>query len=69
MAYALADLRFLCRKVGLAAWKGSSFEEEEISLVETLKQFDDEVVKKYFQERMEALKSGEEVAFDVYPQY
>ena len=69
MAYALADLCYLRRKVGLAAWKGSSFEEEEISLVETLKQFDDEVVKKYFQERMEALKSGEEVAFDVYPQY
>lgn len=69
MAYALADLRHNRRQVGFAAWKGSSLEEEEISLVETLKQFDEETVKKYFQERTNALKSGEEMAFNVYPQY
>jgi hypothetical protein len=69
LAYTLADLRYQQRKIGLATWKGSTFEEEEISILETLKQFDQHVVKKHFQERANALMRGEEISFDVYPQY
>lgn len=69
LAYALADLRYLKGKTPLAAWKGSSFEEEEISIVQTLKLFDAQLVKQHFQERTNDLKNGRAVYFDVYPQY
>jgi hypothetical protein len=69
LAAALADIRHLRSVTPLAAWKGSSFEQEEISITETLKQFDPELVKIHFQDRWTKVKNGEAVHFDVYPHY
>ncbi|KQV83570.1 hypothetical protein [Rhizobium sp. Root1220] len=68
LAATLADLFHLKRKVPLASWQGSSFEEEAESIALTLQLFDPAIVAKHFRARQAELEAGAEV-FDVYPHY
>jgi len=69
LAYTLADLHYEKRSYPLASWKGSSLEDEERSISETLKLFDPKLVRDYYQDRTEALQNGKARSFHVYPSY
>ncbi|MGO7586640.1 hypothetical protein ACC665_29385 [Rhizobium ruizarguesonis] len=69
LAYTLADLHFEKRNYPLASWKGSSLEDEEKSIRETLSLFDPQLVRQHYQQRMDELLSGNVRSFHVYPSY
>ena len=66
---ALAELFLLKGRMSLSAWKGSSFEDEEISIVNTLKAFDAQVVESEIDHWLSILKNDETYLHDTYPQY
>lgn len=69
LATALADLHFERSQRPLAAWRGTSLEDEERSLSATLREFDPERVRQVYSNRKEALRTGAVTAFDAYPLY
>lgn len=69
LATTLADLHHERSTRPLAAWKGTSLEDEERSISATLRQFDPERVRLAYHARKRALQAGEVMVFDVYPVY
>jgi len=69
LARAYAELLHIHRQIPLAAWSGSSLEEEFLSLEGTLKSFDSATVAAAVRFWSTKLDSGEAMAHDVYPSY
>ncbi|MEZ0171235.1 hypothetical protein [Microvirga sp. TS319] len=67
LARAFAELFFIKAHMPLAAWIGSSFEEEERSLSLTLELFDAEAVNAEVNAWLRKLETGEVIAHDTYP--
>ena len=69
LARACAELVFIKRSMPLAAWTGSSFDDELASLEETLLQFDAAAVEAEMTVWLDKLKTGEVLPHDTYPGY
>lgn len=69
LAKCYAELIILKGQLAFAAWKGSSFEEEEQALDETLASFEAGAVKSAIDAWLERFRKGEAVLHDVYPTY
>jgi hypothetical protein len=69
LARALAELIFIKGQIPLAAWCGSSFEDEVASLEHTLAQFDRAAVDIEISTWLDRLKKGEVFPHDTYPSY
>lgn len=64
-----AELVEIKKTIPLNAWVGSSFEDEEVSISETLKCFDPNAVEKAKQSWANLIQSGKVKVHDVYPNY
>jgi hypothetical protein len=69
LARARAELIFIKRTIPFAAWIGSSFEDEELSLDRTLDHFDSARVQPIVEHYLEKFVTGEIQAYDSYPSY
>lgn len=69
LARAYAELCFLQRQIPYTSWLGSSFEDEFMSLEETLKNFASDKVEAEVEVWAERLKNGGIMPHDTYPSY
>lgn len=67
LARAYAGLIFIKRKIGFAAWTGSSLEEEENALYQALSGFNQDRVKSAVDTWLERFRRGDAVVHDVFP--
>lgn len=69
LAYSLADLHYIKKHTPALSWTGSSFEAETRSIIQTLEQFDREIVDLHYRERKEKILAGTEVVLDGYASF